>query len=122
MAAIVTGMGPALATEGLERLVGAIEVERVVVVGITGAVDDETPLGTLVLPELVVDAATGVGYRPERLGSGEPQGTMWTTDGLTTDQGVVADLRAAGVVSLDMETAASLRCANAEASRGRSSA
>ncbi len=102
----MTGMGPALATEGLERLADAVEVERVVVVGITGAVDDETPLGTLVLPELVVDAATGVSYRPERLGSGEPYGTMWTTDGLTTDQGVVADLRAAGVVSLDMETAA----------------
>lgn len=106
VAAIVTGMGPGLATRGMERLLDAVEVERVVVVGITGAVDDETPLGTLVLPERVVDSATGTGYRPERLGSGEPRGTMWTTDGLTTDQAVLADLRAAGVVSLDMETAA----------------
>jgi nucleoside phosphorylase len=31
---------------------------------------------------------------------------MWTTDGLITDIDVISDLRAKGVVSLDMETAA----------------
>ena len=31
---------------------------------------------------------------------------MWTTDTLTTDLDVLAELRAQGVVSLDMETAA----------------
>jgi nucleoside phosphorylase len=104
--ATVTGMGTALATAGVERLVEAVEVERVVVVGITGAVDDATPIGTLIRPEVVVDAATGDEYRPEQLGGGTPTGKMWTTDSLTTDPDVLAELRAAGVVSLDMETAA----------------
>ncbi len=104
--AIVTGMGTALATQGLERLLEAVEVGRVVVVGITGAIDDDTPFGTLVLPERVVNSATGAEYRPERLGTGEPRGTMWTTDELTTDQELLATLRADGVLSLDMETAA----------------
>lgn len=104
--AIVTGMGTALAAEGVERLLKTFEVERVVVVGITGAVDNNTPIGTLVVPQLVIDSATGAEYRPTPLGDTSPMGKMWTTDALTTDPGVIAGLRARGVVSLDMETAA----------------
>jgi hypothetical protein len=40
------------------------------------------------------------------MGDGEPHGKMWTGDVLHTDLDVIADLRAKGVVSLDMETAA----------------
>ena len=104
--AIVTGMGTELATKATERLLDTIPVDRVVVVGITGAVDNNTPIGTLVLPEVVVNSATGAEYRPATLGDGTPNGKMWTTDVLLTDPDVVAGLRAAGVVSLDMETAA----------------
>jgi adenosylhomocysteine nucleosidase len=104
--AIVTGMGTELAAAGVERLLEAMEVERVVVVGITGAVDDEIPIGTLILPEVVVHSGTGAEYRPERLGPGVPNGRMWTTDELIVDLDVIAGLRADGVVSLDMETAA----------------
>ncbi len=104
--AIVTGMGTDLATAGTTRLLDAVQVERVVVVGITGAVENETPIGTLVLPEVVVNGATGEEYRPAPLGEGTPAGAMWTTDHLTTDLDEIARLRARGVVSLDMETAA----------------
>jgi nucleoside phosphorylase len=104
--AIVTGMGTALATEKIERLLEACEVERVVVVGITGAVENETPIGSMILPEVVVNGATGAEFRPEHLGGSEPSGKMWTTDLLITDPDTIAELRADGVVSLDMETAA----------------
>jgi adenosylhomocysteine nucleosidase len=104
--AIVTGMGTELATAGTTKLLDAVRVGRVVVVGITGAVENETPIGTLVLPALVVDAATGTEYRPAPLGEGTPAGTMWTTDVLITDLDEIAGLRARGVVALDMETAA----------------
>jgi adenosylhomocysteine nucleosidase len=104
--AVVTGMGTALATAEVERLLEAVEVERVVVVGITGAVQDETPIGTLVHPEVVVNSATGAEYRPERLGQDVASGKMWTTDVLITDLDEIAGLRAEGVISLDMETAA----------------
>ncbi|HEY5024561.1 MAG TPA: hypothetical protein VII76_06265 [Acidimicrobiales bacterium] len=104
--AIVTGMGTELATAGTTRLLDAVDVERVVVVGITGAVENETPIGTLILPELVVNGATGAEYRPAPLGEGTPAGTMWTTDTLITGLDEIAGLRARGVVSLDMETAA----------------
>jgi len=104
--AIVTGMGTKLATEATERLLDAMPVNRVVVVGITGAVENETPIGTLILPEVVVNSATGTEYRPAPLGDGTPSGKMWTGDVLLTDADVLAGLRAKGVVSLDMETAA----------------
>ena len=105
--AVVTGMGTALAREATERLLAAVDVERVIVVGITGAIENETPIGTLVLPELVVNSGTGSEHRPTPLPVlGEARGTMWTTDELLLDPAVHADLRARGVVSLDMETAA----------------
>jgi len=107
--AIVTGMGTSLAARGVERLFEAAVVTRVVVVGITGAVEDETAIGALILPEVVVDGATGAEFRPARLGHGSPDGKMWTTDDLITDPAVISGLRADGVVSLDMETAAIAR-------------
>ena len=103
---IVTGMGTAFATEGTTRLLDAVRVDRVVVVGITGAVENELPIGTLVLPEVVVNGATGGEFRPTPLGAGTAAGKMWTTDTLITDLDTIAGLRARGVVSLDMETAA----------------
>ena len=104
--AIVTGIGSVLAAERVERLIEAIDVEHVVVVGVTGAVDNETPIGTLVLPAVVVNGATGAEYRPNRLGGGNPKGKMWTSDELITDHDVIVRMRASGVISLDMETAA----------------
>ena len=104
--AIVTGMGTALAAEKLTTLLGAVDVERVVVVGITGAVHEDVPIGSLVLPAVVVNGATGDEYRPHPLGDGPAEGTMWTSDTLITDLEVLAGLRDDGVVSLDMETAA----------------
>jgi len=103
--AIVTGMGPPLAAAGMQRLLDSVAPERVVVVGIAGAVADETPIGSLVRPEQVIDGASGRQYRPEALGPGAACGVMWTTDRITPAHELPA-LRAQGVVALDMETAA----------------
>ena len=104
--AIVTGMGTAFAREHTERLLDAMPVDQVVVVGITGALENDTPIGTLIRPEVVVNSATGSEHRPAPFGEQAPHGTMWTTDVLITDPEALAALRARGVVSLDMETAA----------------
>lgn len=106
VAAIVTGMGTRLARNAVDRLLDTVPVERLIVVGITGAIDDLTPLGALICPEVVVNSATGAEFRPAPLGDREPRGMMWTTDVLLTDAGDLAALRDRGVVSLDMETAA----------------
>jgi adenosylhomocysteine nucleosidase len=104
--AVVTGMGTELATAGVTRLLEQFDVAWVLVVGITGALESETPIGTLVLPEIVKNSDTGATFRPVVVGDAVHRGTMWTTNGLTTDAEDLARLRAEGVVSLDMETAA----------------
>ena len=104
--AVVTGMGTGLAHAVTVQLLDTVDVEWVIVVGITGAIENETPIGTLVLPELVVNGADGSQHRPRPLRLGSAHGKMWTTDELLLDPAVHADLRARGVVSLDMETAA----------------
>jgi len=103
--AIATGMGTELGAQGTDELLDAIDVERVLVFGITGAVDDETPIGTVVHPERVVDAGTGREHRPDPIDDALPRGAMWTTDVITPASQLPA-LRARGVVCLDMETAA----------------
>ena len=104
--AVVTGMGTSLATAGTDRLLEATPVGRVVVVGITGAVDAETPIGTVIRPEAVVDGATGETHRPDPLGPGSPKGVLWTSDSLITAPDALERLRRDGVVAMDMETAA----------------
>jgi adenosylhomocysteine nucleosidase len=105
--AIVTGMGMDYARAGVERLLDAMSLEWVVVVGITGALENETPIGTLILPEIVVNSRTLSEWRPASMGDGIPRGKMWTSDGITSNrEGMLDKLIAEGVVSLDMETAA----------------
>ncbi len=102
---IVTGMGTALAAARTARLLDAVTPTWVLVVGITGAVDDLSPIGSLVVPEVVIDAATGRQHRPRPIDGHPPKGAMWTTDVITRADEIPA-LRTQGVVSLDMETAA----------------
>jgi nucleoside phosphorylase len=103
---IVTGMGTDLATKGLVQLLDAMDVDHVVVVGITGAVDDDIPIGTMIFPETVHHSGTGAQYRPTPIGGAVHEGTMLTGDELESDVGVLPALRERGVVALDMETAA----------------
>ncbi len=103
---IVTGMGMALATKGVERLLDAYDVEHVFVVGIAGAGSGDTPIGTLVMPEVVVHGPSGREHRPTRLGDHDHTGHLWTNDELIDDMEALAELEARGVVALDMETAA----------------
>ncbi len=117
----MTGMGTALAGAGTRRLLDAVAVDRVVVVGITGALENSTPIGTLVLPEVVIDGASGTEHRPTPLGTGSPKGKMLSGDALLTDPEVLAGLREQGVVSLDMETAAIAAVCEERGSPGRCS-
>src|SRR5205807_6067601 len=103
VAATVSGIGTSLATHATERLLGSFDVSHVVVVGVAGWVGPDLGIGELLVPELVIDAASGRTYRASPLGDSVPRGTLSTSDVLQVD---VADLRQKGVVAVDMETAA----------------
>jgi adenosylhomocysteine nucleosidase len=104
--AVITGIGTALAHAATVRLLDAVDVEWLIVVGIAGAIENQTPIGTLVLPRLVISGADGSGHQPTPLRVGDAHGKLWTSDELLLDPALHADLRADGVVALDMETAA----------------
>jgi adenosylhomocysteine nucleosidase len=104
--AVITGIGTALAHAATVRLLDTVDVELVIVVGIAGAIENQTPIATLVLPEFVVSGADGSEYRPTPLRIGSAYGKLWTTDELLLDPALHANLRTHGVVALDMETAA----------------
>ena len=71
--------------------------------GIAGGVPPTTKLGDVLVPEVVVHAATGTEYRASPLGDTAVAGRIRTSD----DLGVgVADMLAEGVHACDMETAA----------------
>jgi adenosylhomocysteine nucleosidase len=104
--AVVTGVGTARAHAATVRLLDGADVEWVIVVGIAGSIDDAAPIGTLVLPAVVVDGANASEHRPTPLRIGKSRGALWTADELIVEPEVHADLRSRGVVALDMETAA----------------
>ncbi len=106
--AIYTGMGTELATKSTEALFVAVpDIERVVVFGITGAVDDEIAIGSLIIPEKVINSETGAEFTPSP--HPDARGVMWTTNVITPAHELPA-LIERGVVSLDMETAAIAEC------------
>lgn len=105
-AATQIGVGTPAAARATERLLDVVDADHVVVVGIAGGVHAETAIGTLVMPDRVVDGASGTEYLPHRFGDVPPQGTLWTTDTLLRDPEVLRRLAARGVLALDMETAA----------------
>jgi adenosylhomocysteine nucleosidase len=104
--ATASGVGTALARAATARLLDAVDIDWVIVVGIAGAIGNQIPIGTLVFPYLVVDGADGSAHQPTPLRVGTPYGKLWTTDELLLDRAQHAELRLDGVLALDMETAA----------------
>jgi adenosylhomocysteine nucleosidase len=104
--ATTTGIGTAGARQATERLLDATPVDHVMVVGIAGGVGSTVKIGDLIFPSTVIDKSTGDEYQPAHLGDPTARGTILTSDDFHVDPGVVAELAAAGVIALDMETSA----------------
>ncbi|MCU1373016.1 MAG: nucleoside phosphorylase [Actinomycetia bacterium] len=105
-----TGIGPARAAAAAERLLGSVELDLLVVSGIAGGIAP-TAVGDLVVPEHVVDGATGERFTATPPAGVEVRGGIRTGDGddyrLTAED--LARLWDEGIVAVDMETAAIAR-------------
>jgi adenosylhomocysteine nucleosidase len=104
--ATTTGMGTRAAARAAERVLDAGPVDHLVVVGIAGGIGPSVAIGDLVVPERVIDLASGSEHRPAPLGSVAPRGALATSDELLVDPEAAARLARRGVVAIDMETAA----------------
>jgi len=112
--AIRAGMGPGPAATAATRLLDGsastdAPVDHVMVVGICGGLDPEIDVGTVLMPERVVDYATGVAYRHAPTTAGRRTGTLVTTAEVHFDPELSRRLLAGGAVGVDMESAAVVR-------------
>jgi nucleoside phosphorylase len=101
--AMVTNMGIAAGGAAARRILEH-DVDHVMVVGIAGGVDHSLSIGALVVPEAVLDRATGRTFTPARVGDVEPRGIVSCGDDLITDAVTIAQWEADGVVAVEMET------------------
>jgi adenosylhomocysteine nucleosidase len=104
--AATTGIGTRAAAHTAEQLLGATPVDHVVVVGIAGGIGTSVEIGDLVVPDLVLDLASGIEHRPAPLGDTTPRGMLVTSDVLLVDANEAARLERRGAIAIDMETAA----------------
>jgi adenosylhomocysteine nucleosidase len=104
--ATATGIGTRAAAITVERVLDFISVQHLVVVGIAGGIGPSVGVGDLVVPELVIDLATGAEYHPNVMGDVEARGTLATSIEALTDPAEAARLERQGVIAVDMETAA----------------
>jgi nucleoside phosphorylase len=103
--AMLTLIGMDNATRAAQRMLEH-RVDHVMVVGIAGGVDpDGLHIADVVSPETVVRRATGRTTKPTVLGATLAHGTLSCGDDLITDPATLAQMGAAGVIAVDMETA-----------------
>jgi adenosylhomocysteine nucleosidase len=104
--ATMTGIGMQLAADVTERLLASEPVDHVMVVGIAGGVAPAVQVGDVVVPSVVVDGSSGAEFSPAELPDVEPRGRLVSSDDFHVANEQLAQLRTAGVIALDMETAA----------------
>ena len=104
--ATTTGIGPRAAAQVAQQILAATRPTHVVVVGVAGGIGTSVAIGDLVVPERVIDLASGSEHRPTTLPGVAARGTLVTRDGLLEDRAVFARLAARGVIAIDMETSA----------------
>ena len=101
--AMVTNMGIQAGADAARRILQH-DVDHVMVVGIAGGVDHSLQIGQVVVPERVLDRATGRMFTPIHVGDIVPRGTISCGDDLITDPATIAQWESEGVVAVEMET------------------
>jgi len=104
-AALVTGMGPALAREATERALSGGPIDHVMVIGIAGGLDPALPVGSLMVPSKVQLYPDGPEFATHPLPSREAAGALMTTEGLFDDDDIWRPILARGYGAVDMEAA-----------------
>jgi nucleoside phosphorylase len=101
----VIGIGPAVARQATEYMLGLGPFDHVMVVGIAGGLDPALPVGGLMVPIRVRLHADGSEYRAHPLPTRKAEGGLMTTNGLLADEAVWRPILEAGFGAVDMEAA-----------------
>ena len=98
------GMNPAAAAT--ERVLGLGDIDRVLVVGICGGLDESVPIGTVLHPQILEDGATGEQYTSPDWAPITLAGRLVTFDDFALELKMIPELVTQGAAAVDMETAA----------------
>lgn len=99
------GIGPKMARRATEWMIDHFPADHIVVCGIAGGLHADLPVGAVVVPEVVLDLATGHRLGTAPLGGLERRGVLATSDHLIVGDAELADLAARGVEAVEMESA-----------------
>jgi nucleoside phosphorylase len=103
---LLTNIGMAAGADAAKRILER-DVDWVMVVGVAGGVDHQgITIGDVVVPEVVLDRATGRTFRPTPVGDIAPRGIVSCGDDLITDPDAIGKMEQDGVVAVEMESAA----------------
>lgn len=102
--AVQIGVGPEPARRTTERALGLLEADHVLVSGIAGGLHPDLTIGTLVVPEAVVDVSSGRRFESAPMEGVERKGLVGTADHLIMDEERLAHLQELGVVAMEMES------------------
>lgn len=103
--ALVTGMGPALASEATRRALSTGSIDHVMVIGIAGGLDEALPVGSLMVPERVQLYPDGPVLHAHPIPPRRASGALMTTDGLLDDDTAWRPILEKGFGAVDMEAA-----------------
>jgi adenosylhomocysteine nucleosidase len=105
VAALVTGMGPALAREATRKALGTGTFDHVMVIGIAGGLDPDLPVGSLMVPSRVQLYPEGPEFHAHPVPPRVAGGSLMTTDGLFDNEQVWQPILERGFGAVDMEAA-----------------
>lgn len=98
------GVGPASARRVTQRALECFGADHVLVTGIAGGLHRDLTIGTVVVPEAVLDVGSGERYESSPMEGVERGGLVACADHLIMDERQLADLQALGVVAMEMES------------------
>ncbi|MGD0393293.1 MAG: 5'-methylthioadenosine/S-adenosylhomocysteine nucleosidase [Acidimicrobiales bacterium] len=98
------GVGPTVAARATERLLDRFAVDHVVVSGIAGGIAPACTIGSVIVPDVVLDVTSGREFRPSPLGELVMGGKVGTVDELIVEPSRLARLADQGVIALEMES------------------
>jgi len=105
VAALVTGMGPALARDATRKALAAGAFDHVMVIGIAGGLGPDLPVGSLMVPSRVQLYPEGPELHAHPIPPRVADGSLMTTDGLFDDDKVWGPILEQGFGAVDMEAA-----------------
>ncbi|MGQ0824516.1 MAG: 5'-methylthioadenosine/S-adenosylhomocysteine nucleosidase family protein [Actinomycetota bacterium] len=104
--ATLTGIGMGPAKMATERALASGPIDHLMIVGIAGGISPDVGIGDMIWPEVVVDKHADTEHRPSPLPGVTPNGRLVCSDDFTVDAEEISQMIAAGVLAVDMETAA----------------